>query len=215
MSGSREAAPTPHSFRLSSGSPSSRLGTARKGRGPHPSRRRRTTCALPRLRLCQERGLSLISPNMPSRVVPEAHRAARRPRRCHSWRIQCQAAAAAPPWRLVAGAGRSASPGLVVIWLLRFEVGGEECRDAPAGVLRRGFVKHRSRQPSHHREQDRHVAGVVVVEEAMAGAGVLLDVVVHVGRGQDAFQPLGGALCVPRISSAAVTSKVALPAVRP
>jgi hypothetical protein len=55
----------------------------------------------------------------------------------------------------------------------------------------------------------------VVVEEAMAGAGVLLDVVVHVGRGQDAFQPLGGALCVPRISSAAVTSKVALPAVRP
>lgn len=33
--------------------------------------------------------------------------------------------------RLVAGAGRPASPGPMVSWLSRFQEGGEECRDAP------------------------------------------------------------------------------------
>src|SRR6266545_3688194 len=77
----------------------------------------------------------------------------------------------------------------------RSQVAVEEGHDPLAGVGgRRLMVAGRTREPAHHHEDQRTAipSSLVVIEELVPSVRVLLDVMVHTDRLQDAGEPLGG-----------------------
>lgn len=65
----------------------------------------------------------------------------------------------------------------------------EEGRDPWPGVIGCGLVVGATGNSGHEPEEGRDLLGVMVVEEAMVGAGVLLDVVVHAEFRQGGLEP--------------------------